>query len=96
MIVKSASCIMSDILTRVRASLLCPLRCLSRTGTSAGFSYKTVLFYGAGPNAATMVWGDALLRRYGKAHDGPRNDFTNTHLIYNTGENLGRGRDRVY
>jgi len=31
-----------------------------------------------------MAWGGALLRRYGKAHDGARDDFTNTHLIYNT------------
>jgi hypothetical protein len=50
----------------------------------AGFRLKSVLYYGAGPNAATMAWGDALLRRYGKAHDGASADFTNTHLIYNT------------
>jgi hypothetical protein len=37
----------------------------------AGFRLQSVLYYGAGPNAATMAWGDALLRRYGPGFSGP-------------------------
>ena len=49
----------------------------------AGFTYATVLWAGAGPNAAVAAWGAGLLLRTGKvAWQGE--DFTNTHLIYNT------------
>jgi hypothetical protein len=51
----------------------------------AAFRLKSMLFYGPGPNAATMAWGSALLERYGKRADGPQTDFTNSYLIYNTG-----------
>lgn len=34
--------------------------------------------------AGVMSWGAAMLERYGKSHEGPRFDFTNTHLGYNT------------
>ena len=47
-------------------------------------SQETVLWFGAGPNAAVMAWGAALLAKYGKAHDGSATDFTNTMLGYNT------------
>jgi hypothetical protein len=50
----------------------------------AHVAYDSVLWWGPGANAASMAWGDALLRMYGKPHDGSRRDFTNTHLIYNT------------
>jgi len=49
---------------------------------SSGVSF--VLYAGAGVNAAMANWGDALLRKYGKSRTGPAEDYTNTHLIYNT------------
>lgn len=56
----------------------------STSNIPTAFSYACVAWYGAGINSNVMAWGAALLARHGKAHGLSREDFTNTHLGYNT------------
>jgi hypothetical protein len=47
-------------------------------------SVSFMLWFGAGANAALTGYGAALLQLSGKPLDSPRQDYTNTHLTYNT------------
>jgi len=48
------------------------------------YSYSCVAWMGPGINTNIQAWGDGLMRKYGKPHGLSKEDFTNTHLIYNT------------
>jgi hypothetical protein len=67
----------------------------SFTTLPAGTTLDSVAFYGAGINAAMMAWGTGLLEFYGKPATGPQNDFTNTHLVYNTDHRARRDTGRA-
>jgi hypothetical protein len=47
-------------------------------------SVSFMLWYGPGANAALTGYGAALLQLYGKPLGSPQQDYTNTHLTYNT------------
>ena len=53
-------------------------------GIPAGWAYDCVAHFGPTINANVMAWGGALLEKHGKARGLSKQDFTNTHLGYNT------------
>ena len=53
----------------------------SLTTIPALTAYRSILYYGPGPNTAMMFWGEALLQTYGKSRQGSSFDYTNNYLV---------------
>ena len=53
-------------------------------GLPAGWGYDCVAHFGPTINANVMAWGAALMAKHGKARGLSKDDFTNTHLGYDT------------